>query len=1069
MDKQFTKNYLNKITEQYKTGHAREHSYRPALEKLFEEITSLKVVNEPKRSEFGAPDFVFINKKTIIAYAEAKDINVSLDEVEKTDQMARYYGYYNIILTNSLEFRFFRNGEKCYEPITIAQLKSEEIIANEDNFKLLEDTISDFIQKAREPIKSGVFLAKVMAGKARRIRDNIKSFLSVDNDPKNESLLSVFNVIKKYLLDDLDHDKFADMYAQTVVYGLFVARYHDKSLKDFSRQEARDLVPSSNPFLQHFFDHIAGSSFDKRIEFIVNELCEEFVHADVQAIIHDYYKVDKDSSRDPIIHFYEDFLQEYDSAERKKMGVFYTPLPVVQFIVRSIDDILKKEFNLPQGLADTSKVEIDRLVQADDARFKDGRKKIKEQVHKVQILDPATGTGTFLNETILHIKKSFAGQEGRWNNYVSSDLLPRLHGFELMMASYTIAHMKLSTTIEESGADIKNTRLGVYLTNTLEEPKVSDDTLFALLGLDKAITEESRLANKVKNNLPVMVVMGNPPYSGVSSNETKYANKLVDKYKIEPGGKQKLQERKHWLNDDYVKFISFAEEMIEKNGEGVLGFITNHGYLDNPTFRGMRWHLMKTFDSIYVIDLHGNSKKKEVTPDGGKDENIFNIQQGVAIILGVKKKNEGSLAKVYHLDIWGKQKNKFEQLNGLNFNKVDWQKLESRLPNLVFVPEGSNKINDEYQKGFSVNDLFIKSTTGIVTMGDNFIIDEDKNILKKRLTDFLNSEITESALKEKYGLGKNYAKWILGNKELIVNDQNKIVPISYRPFDNRFTYFDNKLVWRPRTNVMRNFIDGNNIGLVTARSNKNPIPDHFYISKYITEAKLGESSTQSAVFPLYIYNEDGNQSYVGSVGNIPIDRTPNFNLSIARKIASQVGSSYYPVIEYPTKKGDERLTPEDILDYIYAVLYSPNYREKYKEFLKIDFPRVPYPKDKKTFSKLVAFGKELRELHLLESPKVNKFITTYPEAGTDVVEKKFLKFKDEKVYINETQYFGNVPETVWNFYIGGYQPAQKWLKDRKDRKLSNTDIEHYQKIVVVLSETDRIMKEIDGIKIVEKV
>lgn len=382
MGEEFAKIYLDKVIATYKSGQATEHSYRPFLKELFENITSLDVHNEPKRSEFGAPDFVFIkDKRIVVSYAEAKDINICLNDIEKGEQMIRYYGYTNIILTNSLEFRFYKSGQKCYEPIEIAKLKTGEISIIEDNFELLEDTIKDFINEANEPIKSGIVLAKVMAGKARRIRDNIKNFLSVKDDPRNNELLSVYNVIKQQLIADLDYSKFADMYAQTVVYGLFVARYHDKSTANFSRQEARDLVPASNPFLQHFFDHIAGPSFDKRIEFIVNELCEEFVHADVSAIVHDYYKVDKDSSRDPIIHFYEDFLQEYDPAERKKMGVFYTPLPVVQFIVRSIDDILKKEFNLPQGLADTSKTEITRFVQG---------KKCKEQVHKVQILDQTT-------------------------------------------------------------------------------------------------------------------------------------------------------------------------------------------------------------------------------------------------------------------------------------------------------------------------------------------------------------------------------------------------------------------------------------------------------------------------------------------------------------------------------------------------------------------------------------------------------------------------------------------------------------------------------------------------------
>lgn len=1032
---QTVKNFIQKVVETRDSGHAREHSYRPALKELFEIITELKVINEPKRSEYGAPDFVFLKntaskQKIVIAYAEAKDITVSLDEIEKSEQMDRYYGYSNIILTNGLDFRFYRNTARYTDPIIIGKFQNNAIQPIESSFQLLEDTIKDFITESKEPIKSGGVLAKVMAGKGRRIRDNIKNYLAKENDPKNESLLSVYEVIKKLLLADLDKTKFADMYAQTLVYGLFVAKYYDDTPDTFSRQEARDLVPSSNPFLRHFFDHIAGSSFDSRIEWIVNELCEEFIHADVQAIVHNYYKVEKEDSRDPIIHFYEDFLQEYDSAERKKMGVFYTPLPVVRFIVRSVDDILKKEFSLPQGLVDSSRVEIEKEIQ--------GKKK-KISVHKVQVLDPATGTGTFLNEAILHIKKSFEGQEGRWSQYVNNDLLPRLHGFELMMASYTIAHLKLSSTLRESGAKMENTRLGIYLTNSLEKGESAPKTLFDAFGFGKAITEESNQANKVKNELPIMVVIGNPPYSGVSSNETDHANSLVEKYKIEPGGNQKLQERKHWLNDDYVKFIAFAENMIVKNGEGIVGFITNHGYLDNPTFRGMRWYLMDTFDFIYVIDLHGNAKKKEVSPDGSKDENVFAIQQGVSIMIAVKtgKKKKGELAKVYRFDVWGKRNSKFEQLNSFSIKNIKWVKIEARLPNLFFTQGGSIKLEEEYQNGFSVNDLFIQNSTGIVTMGDGFIIDENKEVLQKRVNDFLNENISESSLTEKYRLGKNYAEWVIKNKKEIIGDHNKIAPFAYRPFDNRYTYFDNKLVWRPRTNTMKHFITGSNIGLIFTRQAIGGAEyNHIMVSRNMSDNRVFFSNKGIPIeAPLYLYVEDGS-------------KTPNLKKEIVDEIEKNVGKTL----------------PEDVFDYIYAVLHSPNYRKKYKEFLKIDFPRAPYPKNIVTFKKLVELGRELRELHLLESPKIKNFVTTYPKAGNDTIEKKYPKYEKGKVYINEKQYFGNVSELIWNFYIGGYQPAQKWLKDRQGCILSNTDIEHYQKIIVALAETGRVMVEIDKIK-----
>ena len=422
----------------------------------------------------------------------------------------------------------------------------------------------------------------------------------------------------------MNYEKFADMYAQTLVYGLFVARYNDDVNKTFTRQSARDLVPASNPFLRQFFDHIAGASFDNRLEYIVNELCEEFSHTDVLAIVHNYYKTEKDPSRDPIIHFYEDFLKEYNPQERLELGVFYTPRPVVHFIVRSIDEILKSEFGL-KGLVDETKVEITREIQ---------NKKIKEKVHKVQLLDPATGTGTFLNETILHVWQLFSEQKGLWPKYIKDELLPRLHGFELMMAPYTIAHLKLSTTLKETGLDsTDHVRIGIYLTNSLEKAETKQKDLFSF-GFGEAITKESIEAGKVKNDLPIMVVLGNPPYSGESMNPGYTAN---DVYKFEPGTNVKLKERNSkWINDDYVKFIRLAESLIEKNGEGIVGMITAHGYLDNPTFRGMRYHLMQTFDSLYFLDLHGNANKKEVTPNGEQDQNVFDIKQGVAIILAVK-------------------------------------------------------------------------------------------------------------------------------------------------------------------------------------------------------------------------------------------------------------------------------------------------------------------------------------------------------------------------------------------------------------------------------------------------
>ncbi len=1008
----------------YATGQAREHAHRPALHDLISGFDqTLTVLNDPARSEHGNPDFVFLRGNLTAGYAETKDVGADLDKTEKSEQMKRYFGYSNLILTDYLEFRFYRNGERYGDPIAIGILSGGVVVPKPENYELLERTIKDFLLSKPEKIRGGERLAKIMGGKARRIRENVARYL-LEQSEKSSELRNVYEVMKRLLVHDLSPETFADMYAQTLVYGLFVARYHDETLDTFTRAEARDLVPASNPLLRHFFDHIAGADFDKRLGYIVDELCEVFAVADVRKIMEQYYSKttlwgETKESPDPVIHFYEDFLREYDSEQRVKLGAFYTPLPVVRFIVSSIDAILKRDFGLASGLADTEKIETQITTQG---------KKRKESIHRVQILDPAVGTGTFLNETIRFIHKSFEGQGGRWASYVDDDLLPRLHGFELMMAPYTIAHLKLGMTLRDMGYEKFSRRLGVYLTNSLEEGMNLDGTLFESLGFMHSITEEAREASKIKHEKPIMVVLGNPPYSGESSNAF-YSDHAV--YKVEPGGKEKLKEKNSkWINDDYVKFIRLAESMVEKNGEGVVGMVTSHGYIDNPTFRGMRWHLRKTFDTLYVLDLHGNSNKKEVAPDGGKDENVFDIKTGVAIIFGVKKRSVGkakkALATVFRADLYGTRKEKYEALTKGEIGNLQWDELPNDID--IWKMEGEGKA--EYLRGFSVAELFLKNTVGVVTSRDTFIIDDSKDVLARRLENFLSLD-AETA-RNRYGLRENQ-KWKITAAQKHHFDEHNIVSISYRPFDNKFVYYHNDFIERSRKQVMGHYFTGENVGLLATKGVRDSEYQHIFVTNTISEAIFlsGTTATNAMNFPLYLYHEDGT-------------KTPNFKIEIAEKIKADVVGE---------------VTPEDIFDYIYAALHSPKYRETYKEFLKIDFPRVPYPRNDESFRKLVGYGRELRTLHLMESPKLREFITTFPESGSNTIEK--VSYREGRVYINETQYFGDVPEIVWNFYIGGYQPAQKWLKDRKDRTLSNTDLEHYQKIIVALVETDRIMKEIN--------
>lgn len=1000
--------YTKSITAKFSHVETSEMGYRTDFEILlkgiFDKINVRRIDHDAKAKQGNKPDFIILKHDVPILYIEAKDIGTDLNKVEKSEQMARYFGYANLILSDYVEFRFYRNGIPYEEPLKIAKydLKKRKIEPLPGNFEKVANTIIDFTKSHKEPIRSGKHLSQIMGGKAQRIRDNIKHFLSVKSD-ENRSIISVYEIIKKQLVHDLSLDSFADMYAQTLVYGLFVARYHDESPENFTRQEARDLVPASNPLLRHFFDHIVGADFDKRLEYIVNELCEVFQHADVQELMKEYYKKDlwgeTSESPDPVIHFYEDFLKEYDPELRKKLGAYYTPLPVVRFIVRAVDKILERDFGLLSGLADTSKTE--------------------KGIHRVQILDPAVGTGTFISTAIRTIYQCLLdnGQKGRWTNYVHHDLLPRIHGFELMMAPYTIAHLKLSMAFKETGFKYFNRRLGIYLTNSLEESEVKEN-LFGGFGFAESIAEESKEASKIKNETPIMVVIGNPPYSVSSSNKGKWIQDLIKIYKKD------LNEKKLNLDDDYIKFIRFSEHFIEKNKTGIVAMITNNSFIDGVTHRQMRKHLLETFNDIYILDLHGNSKKKEKAPDGSKDENVFDIMQGVSINIFVRKNiDKSKLGNVYHYELYGVRDEKFKNLNSIEINNIKWQKLNYTEPYYFFVPKDFT-LRQKYEKFFSITDLFIIYSAGIKTKVDNISVDFEKKLLEERVGDIIKHKYSLKEVINKFGLNPK-TTWEYDNVLKATFNEINLMVYDYRPFDQRFIYYDKNFLSRSRSKVMDNFFRHENIGLENSR-----VGDFTFISKNISDEHF--VSDNSFKFPLYVYTDNG-------------IKTPNFNKTIVNEIENVIG----------------KVTPEEILDYIYAVLHSPDYREKYKEFLKIDFPRIPYPKDKKSFQELVKYGTELRLLHLLESPKVNKFITTYPVEGTDVVEK--VNYIQNKVYINQTQYFGNVPEIAWNFYIGGYQPAQKWLKDRKGRTLTNTEIEHYQRIIVALSETNRIMLEIDNI------
>lgn len=1058
--------YLDNINQRYLLGNATEHTFRGDLQQLLESLVKeIRATNEPKRQSCGAPDYILTKKDIPIGFIEAKDIgDKDLDGKKKTgnkEQFDRYKASLNnLIFTDYLNFHLYNDGVFITK-ISIGEITEKGIKPIPENFATFENLIKDFCTHVGQTIKSSKKLAEMMAGKARLLSDVIEKALTSDETHNEDSTLKEqMLAFKDILIHDITPKGFADVYAQTIAYGLFAARLHDPTLETFSRQEAAELIPRSNPFLRKLFGYIAGPDIDDRIKWIVDNLTEIFLACNVEEILKNYGKSTK--MEDPIIHFYETFLSEYDPKLRKARGVWYTPAPVVNFIVRAVDDILKTEFDLPQGLADTSKTKIKVNTQMPDKNFKSGYKQVEQEVHKVQILDPATGTGTFLAEVIKHVHKKFKGQEGIWSSYVENDLLPRLNGFELLMASYAMAHLQIDLLLKETGfKPTTNQRTRVYLTNSLEEFHPDTGTLFA-----NWLSSEANEANHIKRDTPVMCIMGNPPYSGESANKGDWIMSLMEDYKKEPGGKEKLQERNpKWINDDYVKFLRYGQHFIEKNGSGVLAFINPHGFLDNPTFRGMRWNLLKTYDKIYTLDLHGNSKKKEVCPDGSSDVNVFDIQQGVSINIFVKtsKKKTNELGKVFHYDLFGKREFKYNFLSENSLKTIQYKELPNKAPN-YFMVQKDFELENKYNKGFSLNDIFKYNSVGIVTSRDKLVIDFDRKVLEKKLNLFFNNDV--DFVKNVLIVKENSSFKINEVQSKSKFEEKFIKRISYRPFDEQYIYFDSdNFIERSRGNLQSNF-ELNNQSLIFSRQATDDNWTAIQVAKSMIDNRFHFSYKGIPIqAPLYLYPETSNQQL--TTNNEA--RTPNLNIEIVTQIAKKLSLTFTNEKETT----ENTFAPIDILDYIYAVLHSPTYREKYKEFLKIDFPRVPYPKDTNTFWKLVKLGGEIRQIHLLESPIVHEYITQYPINGDNLVGKTM--YQDNKVYINydktmhsengELQYFSNVPLAAWEFYIGGYQPAQKWLKDRKERKLEFDDILHYQKIIVALSETDRLMKEIDKIVI----
>ena len=927
-----------------------------------------------------------------------------------------------------------------------------------------------FTLRHREVITTSRELSVRLAALARTIRDRITTALAIET--KRGSLNTLMKAFQTALVHDMDADGFADMYAQTIAYGLLSARIadpHKRTVDDFASHMRtnpflRDLMET---FLQGGGRHTKpGAGWIDFDELGIAEVVELLDNANMEAVVRDFG--DRNPREDPVIHFYELFLKEYDAKKRMQRGVFYTPRPVVSYIVRSVHAVLRSEFGLTDGLADTA-TWGEMAERREGLRIPDA---ILPAQSFVQILDPATGTGTFLVEAIDLIHKTLVAKwqaqghsetkiDALWNEYVPKHLLPRLHGYELLMAPYAIAHLKIGLKLYETGYRFgSDERARVYLTNTLESAQDVSQTAFDFA--IPALADEAQAVNEVKRAARFTVIIGNPPYSGHSANKGKWIANLIDDYKEGFPELRKPAQAK-WLSDDYVKFIRFAQLLVNRTGTGIVGFISNHGFLDNPTFRGMRQSLQQDFMKILLLDLHGNSKKKERAPDGGKDENVFDIQQGVAISLFVRCAIKQELGTVTHADLWGKRDTtadaKYDWLASEDVESTSWVALSPRAPLHLFAPRDEALI-DEYEAAWPISKIFSPSgdpAPGIVTTHDQFAISWTRKEAASKVERLLATTSEEEAREIWRLCSQDQWQYDRAKRELADDSwHERIETVLYRPFDLRVTVFDRNVAVHRRERVMRHMLAGPNLGLIATRqASVDSGYSHVLASRFLVDNRCVYSSRGIMfLMPLYVYPT---KEHFGSA------HEPNLGRDFIKAVSSAIGLEFTPD---GAGNLDTSFGPEDVFHYLYAVLHSPEYRRRYADFLKSDFPRIPLPAHRAVFSALIIPGARLVSLHLMEADN-RRIAPAFPRTGSNQVDQVRYAPPSSglpgRVWINREQYFESVEPEIWASTIGGYRPAEKWLKDRKGRTLSEDDIDHYRKIVAALTDTRRLMTEIDEV------
>ncbi|MBM2813381.1 MAG: Adenine specific methyltransferase [Ignavibacteria bacterium] len=1079
--------YFNDIQKNFLSDNeSSELTYRPALDNLLKAFEKenfkgkFNVKHEPKKQEDkGRPDFKVTTKEQLtIGFIETKKIGEDLAKTLQSKQLSNYQQLSdNIIVTDYLHFYLIRKGEKVLDVPLFSDfnLQNKRFKVDKTRIEELSRLLKDFFQSEPESIFKTKDLALRLSVKAIFLKKYCFENLKYNQDEDN-LLLGLFIGFKESILHQIDEKDFADIYAQTITYSLFLAALNCDSPKiQLNQTTAFSLLPKSFPLIKELFHRL--DDFPSDIIWSIEEIISILKVTDFTAIKKEFaeYRHKEQGFNDPFIFFYEDFLKHYDKSQRELRGVYYTPEPVVSFIVRSIEVILKEKFLINDG-----------FINKD-----------------VTLLDFAAGTGTFLLHAIKQaIEQALKlGDKQTVNKILNEQVLNNFYGFELLVAPYVIANLKISEYLKDEGYSLDaEKRLNIYLTNTLtnELPK-------PIPGLP-SISKEGRLASETKSK-PILVILGNPPYSGHSANKgiieknIKKGGEYISHFKLsydkngkvypEPikkiakknmmvkemtefsgqmayykivDGKSIDEKNPKWLQDDYVKFIRFAQWKMEKVERGIVGIISNHSYLDNPTFRGMRQSLMTTFDEIYILDLHGNAKKKEKCPDGSKDENVFDIMQGVSIALFIKKDNKPKNCKVFHFDLFGLRLNKYQALFDLSLKNVNWEQINPNSPFYLFKIR-DEKLLKKYNKGLSLRKIFKHSSVGIVTSRDDFVIDTSLDKLKKRIYEFKNLSISNHDIEIKYNLKENL-KFKIDKSRKIIHSfsreeiENKICKIHYRPFDVRFLFYDDSLIERMRKDIMINMQE-ENIALISMRQFSYS-GDYTYslISDCIFDNRAFVSSRGiSYIFPLYILSNGVSKSFfgvkepeikynAGNNTNSALNKTDNFTPEFRKFINSKYQDHY---------------TPEQILGYIYAVLHSPTYRTKYIEFLKIDFPRIPFTDDENKYQELSKIGEKLINAHLMK--EIPTGITCPLLGGGNNFKVESVNFDKGKVWFNKERYFDNVPVEVWNFYIGGYQVLEKWLKERKKHEiiLNPDDFGHFRDMVNIISYTIKTMQYVDEI------